>query len=41
MITNGMTLGGETETIMLRKGRLGARSIIISTISIGKRNENY
>ncbi len=41
MITNGITLGGEIETIMLRTGCLGARSIIRSTINIGKRNENY
>jgi hypothetical protein len=41
MIINGMTLGGEIETMMLRKGPLGARSIIRSTITTGKKNENY
>ncbi len=40
-ITNGMTLGGEIETTMLRKRPLGARSTIRNTISIGKKNENY
>jgi hypothetical protein len=35
-ITNGMTLGGEIETTMLRKGPLGARSIIRSTMNTGK-----
>ncbi len=41
MITNGMTLGGEIETTMLRKWHLGARSTIRSTINTGKMNENY
>ncbi len=41
MITNGITLGGEIETTMLRKGPLGARSTIRSTNRIGKMNENY
>jgi len=40
-ITNGMTLGGEIKTTMLRKGPLGARSTIRSIINIGKKNENY
>jgi hypothetical protein len=35
-ITNGMTLGGEIETTMLRKGPLGVRSTIRSTTNTGK-----
>jgi hypothetical protein len=35
-ITNRMTLGGEIETTMLRKGPLGARSIIRSTMNTVK-----